>query len=392
MNSKYAASSVLNELNEKAVKDLIPLFVVLSLLMLFGLLENASMLLFIWSEAKQLVGTFFLRILAIVDTLVCLTISLNIIELNNIYKVTNDALCKITVFSKFSTSLFSGFILVTIAVYRHRLVCFPFKRQLDVKGAKLVTVLVLCFALLLSVPQVFLVETVGVEIPTNNNLTLFGSDCVVNIKDNTNLKIFHTFIEGTYIVCFIASFTAMFVLYYLLGKAIYNLNRTHAQLTQATELTCISKSEELSPPAEENLQNDRIFVTEMRNPVFLPSQRNEPEPQEARKTVADRKKDQKRTEIVSSTKLSVMYFIIALGFILSFTPYLAYSIWRQFFASRAEIAFSSTPLNLFCLNSYLINSITNPIVYGFFNSKFRKYLKGRLPCRLVKLIFCTKSL
>ena len=308
MNSPFAISSALNELNEKTVKDLTPLFVVLRLLMLFGLLENASMLLFIWSEAKQLVGTFFLRILAMVDTLVCLTISLNIIELNNIYKVTNDAICKITVFSRFSTSLFSGFILVTIAVYRHRLICFSFKRQLDVKGAKLTTVLVLCFALLLSVPQVFLVETVGVEIPTNNNLTLFGSDCVVNIRDNTNLKVFHSFLEGTYIVCFIASFTAMLVLYYLQGKAIYKQNRTHAELTRTTKLACISKSEELSQPAEENLQNDQIFLTEMRNPAFL--QMHEPESQESRQTVSDRKKGPKkdRDSFIDKTFSHVFYY------------------------------------------------------------------------------------
>ena len=391
MNSSFADRSALNELNEKTVKNLTPLFVILSLLMLFGWLENASMLLFIWTEAKQLVGTFFLRILAIVDTLVCLTILLDIIELNNVYKGTNNALCKITVFSKFATSLFSGFILVTIAVYRHRLICSPFKRQLGLKGAKLITVLVFCFVFLLSIPQVFLVKTVEVEIPTDNNVTLFGSDCV---RDSTNWKVFHTFLEGTYIVCFTASFTAMFVLYYLQGKAIYKLNRTHAALTLTltTELPCISKSEEFLQSAKENLQNDRVILTEIRNPVFSPSQMHELGPQETRQRVTDRKKDKKGTETVSSTKYSVMFFIIALGFILSFTPYLAYSIWRRFIASRAEVAFPSTPLKLFCLNSYLLNSVINPVVYGFFNRKFRKFLEKCLPCRLVKSIFCKKPL
>ena len=393
------SEKLLLELNENKLNDLIPLFGILGLLLLIGLLGNAFLISYVWSEARRNVGTFFLLILAEVDTLISLTVILVVYEYSKIYIFRSEAVCKISAFLRLAASLFSAFVLVAIAVHRYQMICRPLKTKilLDVSVAKTVTIVAIIATVILSVPQMLLVETRDIEVSHQGNLTLMGSDCVVRVLSDTNLKGFHTFIEATYAILFTGSFVALFVLYVLLGKAILEANRNHDKLTQTTYLAANSRrkgdSKENEPieditkhaAAEPNNDNSKTILID--DSPGQASTKASPRKTDARKTASTRfnKSEkigrQRSVDYISSTKLTVMFFIITLGFILSFLPYIIYSTWRNFSAERTDVAFTVSPLNLFCLNSYLINSVINFVVYGFFNKRFRLYLKNCLRCR-----------
>ena len=387
--------TLLHDLNKNKLNDLIPLFVILGFLFILGLLGNVLLISYVWSEAKRNVGTFFLLILAAVDTLICLTVTLVLFEYSKIYIFRSDAVCKISAFLRFSVSLFSAFVLVAIAVYRYLKICRPLKKQIDIHTAKTATAFGKVGVIILSVPQLLLVEIREIEVKHEGNVTVMGYDCVVRVLSDNNLKGFHTFIEATYAILFIGSFAALFVLYFLLGKAIMEANKNHDKLTQTTHLASISRHIEdnmENEPVEKHAEHEVVGQNNeygknilISKSPGLASTKMPPRKSNAMKTSSINKLGrvgrQRSVDYISSTKLTTMFFIITLGFILSFLPYIIYSTWRNFFAERIEVAFTVSPLNLFCLNSYLINSVINFIVYGFFNKRFRVYLKNCLNCR-----------
>lgn len=395
------SEKILHDLNKNKLTDLIPLFVILGILLLIGLLGNSFLISYVWSEAKRNVGTFFLLILAGVDMLISLTVMLVLYEYSKIYIFKSDAVCKISAFLRFAASMFSAFVLVAIAVHRYQMICRPLKKQIDITAAKAVTTVATIGTVILSVPQMLLVETrdIHVQVSHESNVTLMGSDCVVRVLSDNNLKGFHTFIEATYTILFIGSFVALFVLYVLLGKAIQEANRNHERLTQTTYLASVNRHKEgdkENEPIEDNVKHDAADLNDdndkkviMHDSIEHASKRTPPRKLDAIKTSNNRSNKstkaerQRSVDYISSTKLTIMFFIITLGFILSFLPYIIYSTWRNFFAERTEVAFNVSPLNLFCLNSYLINSVINFVVYGFFNKRFSLYLKNCTRCRRV---------
>ena len=365
MNTSAHPNAILIELNREKVEDLIPVYVILGFLMVFGLTGNTLVLIFIWRKARRDIASFFILVLALTDSLVCLTISLVILELSKIYIFTFETLCRLYVFSKFFTALFSGFVLLTIAVYRYRKICCPLKGQLTLKGARITSVALIFLVLVLSFPQMLFVETESLEIPNKYNVTVFGSECTLKAVDNDELTTFQTALDGIYVLIFVTSSTALIILYCFQARAILRLKRnlTKFKLTKDQSNTSQSTSG----------HSEAICNNSLESPTEGDSH--------GTKQLSTSVRDHGSEGSVSSTKITIMFFVIALGFILSFMPYLAYSLWRTFTATASEIVFQGiSPLNLFCLNSYLINSVINPVVYGIFHMEFRQFLKRLLCC------------
>ena len=387
--------TLLHELNENKRNDLIPFFVILGFLSILGLLGNVLLISFVWPEAKRNVGQFFLFILAAVDTLICLTVTLVLFEYSKIYIFRSDAVCKISPCLRLSFSLFSTFVLVAIVVYRYLKVCRPLGKQIEIHTAKRATVIGAVCAIILSVPVPFLVEIRETEVKLEGNVTVMGSECIVTVFSDNSLKGFHIFVGVTITILFSCSFAALIVLYVFLGKAILEAKRNHDKLTKTIHLPSITRHIEdnmENEPVEEHAEHEVMGqnnengknISISKSPG-LASTKMPPRKSNARKTSSSNELEtvgrQRSEDYISSTKLTVMFSIITLGFIVSFLPYFIYSTWRDFFAERTDVAFSVSPLRLFGLNSYLINSVINFIMYGFFNKRFRLYLKNCVSCR-----------
>ena len=392
-NVSISPEEVLTELNRRKVLDLSPIIVTVSCLMVFGLVGNTSVLLFFRRKARKDTPSFFIMTLAVVDWIVCLYISLTIAELTTIYSFKNDIACKIYVISKIFASLFSAFILLTIAAYRYRKICSPFKSQLTLRGAKIAVGCDLLLALVLSVPQFFLFGSVKGELPNDFNITVIGYDCGMRVFDD-KLIVFNSFMSYTYAIIFAIAFISLILMYSLQGKAISKFKRDHQTLKNDGREPTLSRGpsheSQLDSVARLNsVRMDKIRIANSTETVPLTNNCIEDKTQPGcddvvirNKSVKNGPKNHARTSvIISQAKITVMFLIITVCFMLSFLPYLSYSLWRSFNIEGTD-AFTRDTINVqLCLNSYLINSITNPLVYGWFHVEFRHFIK-RGVCKL----------
>ena len=164
INGNLEPDFLLQECSEEKAKEFIPVFVFVSILLFIGILGNILVLIFFFRKAKYTVSYFFIVVLAIVDICACLMISLVIMDLSRPYKYTSDIGCKIHSFSKFFTAGSSTLLLFTIAVERYRKICCPFKRQLSMKGARIVVCVDVIVAIVMSMAQTPLYEVIEVKV------------------------------------------------------------------------------------------------------------------------------------------------------------------------------------------------------------------------------------
>lgn len=374
MNTTLDTDAILLELNRSKAKELGPIYAILGFLMVFGIVGNTLILIFIWRKAGRCIASFFIQVLALVDNLVCLTISLVILEFNKTYIFNYGPLCKLYVFSKFFAALFSGFVLVTIAAYRYRKICCPLKEQLSLKGARITVICTVLLVLVLSVPQFLFADVSSIEIPNDYNVTVLGSECTLRAVEDKNLQLFQTILEGVYVLIFLCCSTVLIILYVLQARSILKLNMNLAKFkytrehSNASNTTCKSLENlcKLSDTTSKSTNTDLQTFTNVK-------QNNH--------SSKGKQEDRDHESSVSSTKITIMFFVIALGFIVSYLPYLTYSVWRTFTPASPDIVLKGTaPLNVFCLNSYLINSTINSVIYGIFHLEFREFLKRLIIC------------
>lgn len=391
----YLADSegVIKELNRRKVLELLPVIVSISCLMIFGLAGNTSVLLFFWRKAMKDTPSFFIVTLAVVDWIVCLDISLTIVELTTIYSFKNDIACKIYVITKILASLFSSFILLTIAAYRYRKICCPFKRQLTLMGAKIAVGCDLLLAAFFSFPQFFLFGSVSGELPNSYNVTAYGYDCGMRVLNN-ELNVFNSFMSYTYATIFTVAFISLIIMYGLQGKAISKFKKGHRTLKNDGREPTLSRGSSHESQINSTAKFNSCRMERVRNPgcfeaiplaINAENERSHSDCEEIVRRSRRRKSDQDRhtrtSVVISQAKITVMFLIITICFMLSYLPYLSYSLWRSFNIKGTDAFTRDTIKVQLCLNSYLINSVINPVVYGFFHIEFRQYLKHLL-CKL----------
>jgi hypothetical protein len=95
--------------------------------------------------------------------------------------------------------------------------------------------------------------------------------------------------------------------------------------------------------------------------------------------------DQKKTSAqnINTKKYTVITLSITIAFIISFLPYLSLMTWRTLSKEYEPNLFSKAELVAFqiFIRSFLINSATNPIIYGFLNTEFRNFIIACVCCR-----------
>ena len=387
-NATANSEDVLSELRESKVLELMPIIITISCLMVFGLVGNTSVLFFFRRKARTDTASFFIMTLAVIDWIVCLAISLTFVELTSVYSFKSDVGCKLYVFSKFFTTFFSALVLLAIAAYRYRKICCPFKRQLSLKGAKITVGCNVVFALIFSVPQFFLFGTVSDHLVNDYNVTVIGFDCGMKVFHD-QLIVFNAFMSYAYAGVFVIAFGALIVMYSLQGRAITKFNKDH--LTLKLDGRQLSKSQSLdrdinssvtfkTTRAEHNendISNETVLLTYMARTDQSKTDSLEVV-KRSRQNINYSVKEKHLSVNISNAKITVIFLIITVCFMCSFLPYLSYSLWRSFTVEKTDAFTRQTISVQICLNSYLINSVVNPIVYGFFHVEFRQYIKRSL--------------
>ena len=97
------------------------------------------------------------------------------------------------------------------------------------------------------------------------------------------------------------------------------------------------------------------------------------------------KKSKINDQYVDLRKYTVLMLLISMAFILSFLPYLGLVTWETLQSKyEGEILLKSELVTFnSCLRSWLISSVVNTLIYGFFNTDFRLFVS-----RLFRSCFC----
>lgn len=94
-----------------------------------------------------------------------------------------------------------------------------------------------------------------------------------------------------------------------------------------------------------------------------------------------------REQYIHLRKYTLLMLSVSMAFILSFLPYLGLMTWRTLAVKYEREILSKVELILFniFLRSWMLSSVVNPIIYGFFNADFSTFVCGRL-----KRILCSQ--
>ena len=143
-----------------------------------------------------------------------------------------------------------------------------------------------------------------------------------------------------------------------------------------TKLSCCS-------PASKQFKRKEKLTTNMSEDSMNDSVRNMH--RSSRRTLSRR---------LHTKQYTIMMIAITIAFIVSFLPYLALVTWRTV-ATEYEVDVLSDPELLafqIFIRSFLISSAVNPMIYGFLNTEFRKFILNRLCCCCCDVIPMTPEL
>ncbi|CAG2229605.1 unnamed protein product [Mytilus edulis] len=93
-----------------------------------------------------------------------------------------------------------------------------------------------------------------------------------------------------------------------------------------------------------------------------------------------------RDQYIHLKKYTLLMFSVSLAFIVSFLPYLALMTWRTVVPQHEGNLMTKDQLVAYniCIRSWIISSVVNPLIYGFFNADFSSFVFGRIK----RCLFC----
>ncbi|KAJ8322262.1 hypothetical protein KUTeg_000733 [Tegillarca granosa] len=412
-----------------------------------GILGNIVVIIFYGWKQKKTPSKMFIVTLAVFDLVsCCLSYPLEITDMVDYFEFPSYIACKLLRFVNYFATMTSGLFLLVIAIDRFKRICHPLHTQINVKSARLIIISVMAFGVILSWPSIVFHSVVSVNVTMfGTNTGIIGQDCTSYSTGfyKKLLAIYH-FVLLLFFVLTAASIT---ILYILVVRKIYSSIKFRKRFqktkyksieTLSTFSKAIAKKEidgnDNSPKTKqhENEQNLGTFklvsvyryTTNTHKTTQMDTKPNEQNEikniktefatSEVKLTVLkekDKKEEQiykihvdpnqiKRSEKrfykhvefkstagkMNRSKFTMMAICITVAFVINFLPYCILSIWMKTTDGRAYHAFTKSELAAFefGIRSWLINGSINPIIYGFFNTKYRKFV-AKICCKIFKL-------
>ncbi|KAK3101489.1 hypothetical protein FSP39_003982 [Pinctada imbricata] len=332
--------------------------IILVILLIVGVVGNAIVVLvYKFKMTGKIEDRFFIPILAAVDLVSCvLLIALSLTRTVSPVMFFDDGSCKALNYLAHASSLISLFLLVIIAIHRYQKICRPLGYQMKDTGKRVATGISCCAAIVLFSPLVSLYEVNGVT-QTFNGQNVTGFVCSTK-PSLVNRPQFIKIYQGFTLVVYILTILTIMVLYILVSRAIIHRlaswKRKKAKKLEKKRkksATTDTKDSEGGASDEINSQISTAFDTLKLRKV---------------------KYGVKKEGHFSMYRYSYIFMIITLKAIISYIGPWIIVIYES---SRSGASVDS--MNLLLLKRmYILSHVTNPVIYGLLDKKFRKEMKG----------------
>ena len=375
-----------------------PLITVTLLLFLIGFLGNLAVIIVYKLRLKRSEGRFFILYLAIADLSAVTVTSLFMMIMDFTEGLfPSDHLCKALQFLNWSTAQTSVFLLFVIAVHRYLSVCKPLELRFTRLWKKVAVGLSASLSYLLGLPLLAFSGRVRLNVKyKESNVT--GYICTFNpgINEHGEAIYYNILFVGN--LCLLVATTGLYI---PVGKIIFLRMKNRIVKTRNNSVDLPSRTVEDSQDVVSPSQSES---TETCNPNFhaatlsgysssSPSVSNS-----ISKTVLNNNdanwsksgidvtkdcningkelspKRQREKKYNVRGKFTMTLMLVVLFYVISYVPFY---VMVSTGINDMNVWFNLQPwkLNgyLFLFRCYIINNVVNPIVYGMFDSTFRRH-------------------
>lgn len=335
---KQSEEEIIDYLNDKKIKALLPIIIILFIVILMGTIGNTLVVYIFKYKLCRSPSDLFMVYLGYAQIMNCLLcMPMDIYNLFHVYNFTDDILCRSMQSFIFTSTTLSGLIIFAIAVDCFRKICQPFKRQFTAHDVhKIVCVDILIIVLL--VPAYVYVSGVRQVRTFYKNVT--GMSCAISDKNPPIYSL-------TFFFIILVSFVVLVILFTIIYSMVFIKLREYN--TRRKKL--ISKPD--------NLSNSWRSMTNEENSV-------------SDQQLATSQVPEYRTRYYDVNRITLNMFCITFSWCLSFLPHITLTfLTSEILFMRQFTDEDGISLLHFSANSYYINNVIIPILYLIFNQPFR---------------------
>lgn len=358
---------------------LVPNNIILFIYVIVGVSGNGCVILtYLRSKLWKKEERYFIPFLSVVDLLaafVCASFGMTL----NLNQATfhNTILCKSWWFFAGFTTLLSMLLLVVIAIQRRMRICTYRGKSMDFKCRRLALMMVTVSSLSLSIPMPYFYGTVSFHDRVRN---ITGKRC--SRMDDVN-KVTSLIYGSILIAVAFVTITTLILIYLKIGLAIYAYFRHSRHKPTEIRNTNLGTVDEFQIPEESRNKAEQNSQTKMEHVIFHSSNEIENCDKKQKKDCSggshehkiENEKINKRTLI----RISFMFMLITLIFLICYIP----KVTVMFLEANSpnfweELSETTRPVVLFVYRMFIINNVTNPFIYAFFDRVFVSKLKESL--------------
>lgn len=373
-----------------------------------GVIGNATIIFFYFFRIKERGERYFIPLLGIVDLLGCLTSSpYYIMDNEYMYNYLGTAVCRILMFLQICIPGISGHTLLVISIQRYLLVCKPFRPKITDFWKRVLfgTVCLMSFAY--STP---LLTTAGVftDDVTFKNHNFTKKVCKFFGKTSLSIAIYLLIL----FLIMVANLIITASLYIPVlkqirisfrSRAIYNdrnvafpivTEKNQAIWTSNTTIDANEKPNNSEDPKEKEIKakvknspkramfeiseksNKQSERTNFRNDVTEHIGSNFCDNVQDHTKRARAYKHQESKVISAQRRVSIMFFLLIVVYVVSYVPALIGLILLYTLEDFTSETLNSIEMGvrIYLIRLVFLNHIINPFIYGWFDTEFKKQL------------------
>lgn len=374
--------SVLDSLNADIAAQFIPLIVLLALAMTIGLSGNLAVMYRYGTQSKLTSSEIFIIALSLHDFLTCLIgIPSEIADLLHPLNFSSVEVCKLLKGLQAILVMTSSLLFLLITYDRYRRIC-KFGKMMTLSKTKRVCVLSFVLGAVSASPIFVFYGEQEVHLPTGN---LTGVACT--IADHYQGSIAILIYYGVIVVYFVCCVIIIIVAYSLIrsrisktrtsikgrrkASAVGNIHSSNSRSSMSStrnpdiNIFRASSAHEIANRTRENIPMGNMNAQTPSEAFTEDSQSNQAHPRNLTSVAKTRRQ---KPFLGRTRRMTFLFMYVSFGFIITFLPFLTAVILRSAIKHFEERL--STPELVFfkfCLKSYFLSSVINPLIYGIFN-------------------------